>query len=129
MDTEKKRILNKDYVLTLVEEKNHRLEVKEYDIKSSNVIEEEIKAIMENPNKTSWDLYSKIQWHIDGAQAYNLCYPHEYDESFIDPSERPKDITYEKYMKALKEIENAVRMQYGASSISIQRKIEEQKIK
>jgi len=100
--------VNTKYVLKLVEGPHRILSVVEHPIKRYEILESEIDAIVENEYKNTWDLYSKIIDYCDGPEVFNLCYPYEYRESFIDGAKRPKHVSYSDAKKHDEEIKQKI---------------------
>lgn len=100
--------LNEKYVLTLVENKDTTLSVKKMDIPGSEVPIAELEAMVDNPNRTVYDMssyfYSAISPKIKG---FAFCYPSEYNDSYIDQRSVPEEISYADYVNGIKEIETA----------------------
>lgn len=94
MSTVSNSDVNSKYVLVLREDQCQNLTVQEHPISSSEVLIAEIQAMVENPNKTVWDLYSKVERHFDSTIEFNLCFPYEYNNSYIDPAKCPDKISY-----------------------------------
>ena len=77
--------VNEKYVLTLVENSDATLSVRRMDIPSSEVPIAELEAMVDNPNRTIYDMssyfYSVFSPKI---KAFAFCYPSEYNDSYID---------------------------------------------
>ena len=77
--------VNEKYVLTLVENSDATLSVRRMDIPSSEVPIAELEAMVDNPNRTIYDMssyfYSVFSPKI---KAFAICYPSEYNDSYID---------------------------------------------
>lgn len=100
--------VNDKYVLVLKENGNHSLVVEEHPIEDIDYIETEINAVVENPEKTLYDLYSKANRHLDYNKTYSLCYPYEYDNAYINEASSPERITVDTYKKELEQFRNSV---------------------
>lgn len=98
MNTEISEV-NTKYVLKLIERSDKTLSVLEHPIKRYEILEQEIKAIVENEYKNTWDLYSKVISYCDGPELINYCYPYEYNNSYIDGVRRPKHVSYNEFAK------------------------------
>lgn len=94
--------VNNKYVLVLKEDQNKNLSVKEQPIKSSDVLIAEVQAIVDNPNKTVWDLYSKVERYLDPKIDFRLCFPYEYNDSFIDAAKSPVVVNYYSHYELMK---------------------------
>ena len=98
--------VNEKYVLTLVENSDATLSVRRMDIPSSEVPIAELEAMVDNPNRTIYDMssyfYSVFSPKI---KAFAFCYPSEYTHSYIDKRSAPEEVSYADYVKAIKEIE------------------------
>lgn len=98
--------VNEKYVLTLVENSDATLSVRRMDIPSSEVPIAELEAMVDNPNRTIYDMssyfYSVFSPKI---KAFAFCYPSEYNDSYIDKCSAPEEVSYADYVKAIKEIE------------------------
>ena len=98
--------VNEKYVLTLVENSDATLSVRRMDIPSSEVPIAELEAMVDNPNRTIYDMssyfYSVFSPKI---KAFAFCYPSEYNDSYIDKRSAPEEVSYADYVKAIKEIE------------------------
>lgn len=74
--------VNEKYVLTLVENSDATLSVRKMDIPSSEVPIAELQAMVENSNRTVYDMssyfYSVFSPKI---KAFAFCYPSEYNSS------------------------------------------------
>ena len=105
--------VNKKYVLTLVENSDATLSVRQMDIQSSEVPIAELQAMVENPNRTVYDMssyfYSVFSPKI---KAFAFCYPSEYNRSYINPRAIPEDISYADYRKGVKEIEDSFKAKH-----------------
>ena len=103
-----KNQVNEKYVLALVENSDATLSVKRMDIPSSEVFIAELGAMVDNPNRTIYDMaayfYSVFSPKV---KAFAFCYPSEYNDSYIDSRSVPKEISYADYVKGVKEIETA----------------------
>ena len=97
--------VNEKYVLTLVENSDATLSVRRMDIPSSEVPIAELEAMVDNPNRTIYDMssyfYSVFSPKI---KAFAFCYPSEYNRSYIDKRSAPEEVSYADYVKAIKEI-------------------------
>lgn len=99
--------VNEKYVLALVENSDATLSVKRMDIPSSEVPIAELEAMVDNPNKTVYDMSSYFYSVFSPkVKAFAFCYPSEYNDSFIDSRSVPKEVSYADYVKGVKEIES-----------------------
>lgn len=100
--------VNEKYVLTLVENSDATLSVRKMDIPSSEVPIAELQAMVENSNRTVYDMssyfYSVFSPKI---KAFAFCYPSEYNSSYIDQRAVPNEISYADYIDGVKEIEKS----------------------
>ena len=98
--------VNEKYVLALVENSGATLSVRRMDIPSSEVPIAELEAMVDNPNRTIYDMssyfYSVFSPKI---KAFAFCYPSEYNDSYIDKRSVPEEVSYADYVKGIKEIE------------------------
>lgn len=94
--------VNNKYVLVLKEDANNNLSVQEQPVCSSDILITEIRAIVDNPNKTVWDLYSKVEQYFDSSVDFNLCFPYEYNDSFIDSAKCPDRVGYYSHYDLMK---------------------------
>lgn len=85
--------INNKYVLALVEGTNKMLSIKRFSIASSDFIISEIEYLVEDPNKTLWDIYTQLEYLFDYSASYALCFPFEYNNAFIDYAVCPKQIS------------------------------------
>ena len=93
MEEKSKSEINRKYVLVLWEDVNrHLFTIKEHIVDSSDVVVSEIMEIVENPRKSLRDLYSQIRCYLDRNTNYQLCFPYEYNSSFIEPAYCPEEI-------------------------------------
>lgn len=97
MEKESHSVVNNKYVLVLVEDQNQNLSVKEYPIEDSEAIVSNIEAIVENKKETLWDLFSIVDRYLGNKKCYNLCFPYEYNSSYISGANRPEEVTYNPY--------------------------------
>lgn len=99
--------VNEKYVLALVENSDATLSVKRMDIPSSEVPIAELEAMVDNPNRTVYDMSSYFYSVFSPkVKAFAFCYPSEYNDSFIDSRSVPKEVSYADYIKSVKEIES-----------------------
>lgn len=99
--------VNEKYVLALVENSDATLSVKKMDIPSSEVPIAELEAMVDNPNRTVYDMSSYFYSVFSPkVKAFAFCYPSEYNDSFIDSRSVPKEVSYADYVKGVKEIES-----------------------
>lgn len=99
--------VNEKYVLALVENSDATLSVKRMDIPSSEVPIAELEAMVDNPNRTVYDMSSYFYSVFSPkVKAFAFCYPSEYNDSFIDSRSIPKEVSYADYVKGVKEIES-----------------------
>lgn len=89
--------INDKYVLILREDENNHLSVEQLKIDGLDVLVTEIEAMIENPEKTLWDIYSKVYKRLDKKLEYNLCYPFEYTSSFVDLATCPEELSLSEY--------------------------------
>ena len=105
--------VNEKYVLTLVENSDATLSVRRMDIPSSEVLIAELEAMVDNPNRTIYDMssyfYSVFSPKI---KFFAFCYPSEYNESYIDSRSVPKEISYADYIKDVNVIEKVFNAQH-----------------
>ena len=98
--------VNEKYVLALVENSDTTLSVRRMDIPSSEVPIAELEAMVDNPNRTVYDMSSYFYSVFSPkVKAFAFCYPSEYNDSYIDSRSVPKEISYADYVKGVKEIE------------------------
>ena len=98
--------VNEKYVLALVENSDTTLSVRRMDIPSSEVPIAELEAMVDNPNRTVYDMSSYFYSVFSPkVKAFAFCYPCEYNDSYIDSRSVPKEISYADYVKGVKEIE------------------------
>lgn len=77
--------VNEKYVLTLVENSDATLSVRRMDIPSSEVPIAELEAMVDNPNRTIYDMSSYFcSVFSPKIKAFAFCYPSEYNDSYID---------------------------------------------
>lgn len=99
--------VNEKYVLALVENSDATLSVKRMDIPSSEVPIAELEAMVDNPNRTVYDMSSYFYSVFSPkVKAFAFCYPSEYNDSFIDSRSVPKEVSYADYIKGVKEMES-----------------------
>ena len=99
--------VNEKYVLALVENSDATPSVKRMDIPSSEVPIAELEAMVDNPNRTVYDMSSYFYSVFSPkVKAFAFCYPSEYNDSFIDSRSVPKEVSYADYVKGVKEIES-----------------------
>lgn len=99
--------VNEKYVLALVENSDATLSVKRMDIPSYEVPIAELEAMVDNPNRTVYDMSSYFYSVFSPkVKAFAFCYPSEYNDSFIDSRSVPKEVSYADYVKGVKEIES-----------------------
>lgn len=99
--------VNEKYVLALVENSDATLSVKRMDIPSSEVPIAELEAMVDNPNRTVYDMSSYFYSVFSPkVKAFAFCYPSEYNDSFIDSRSVPKEVSCADYVKGVKEIES-----------------------
>lgn len=105
--------VNEKYVLTLVENSDATLSVRRMDIPSSEVLIAELEAMVDNPNRTIYDMSSYFYSVFSPkVKFFAFCYPSEYNESYIDSRSVPKEISYADYIKDVKAIEKVFNAQH-----------------
>lgn len=105
--------VNEKYVLALVENSDATLSVKRMDIPSSEVPIAELEAMVDNPNRTVYDMSSYFYSVFSPkVKAFAFCYPSEYNDSVIDSRSVPKEVSYADYVKGVKEIESIFNGKY-----------------
>lgn len=105
--------VNEKYVLALVENSDATLSVNRMDIPSSEVPIAELEAMVDNPNRTVYDMSSYFYSVFSPkVKAFAFCYPSEYNDSFIDSRSVPKEVSYADYVKGVKEIESIFNGKY-----------------
>lgn len=124
MIKESKTEINSKFVLVLEEDNNHLLLVKEHEIESSDTIIADIEEIVNNPQKTMWDLYTATYRFFERNTNYNFCYPYEYNDSFIESSECPKDLSFSNYVEVIKNKANEIKNSYNYKRMSEDKKEE-----
>ena len=98
--------VNEKFVITLVENCDSTLSVRRMDIPGSEVFIAELEAMVENPNRTIYDMSSYLYSVISPTiKAFRFCYPSEYNHSFIDVRSVPKEISYADHVKGVKNLE------------------------
>lgn len=108
-----KNQVNEKYVLTLVENSDATLSVRRMDIPSSEVLIAELEAMVDNPNRTIYDMSSYFYSVFSPkVKFFAFCYPSEYNESYIDSRSVPKEISYADYIKDVKAIEKVFNAQH-----------------
>ena len=113
--------VNEKYVLTLVENSDATLSVRRMDIPSSEIPIAELEAMVDNPNRTVYDMssyfYSVFSPKI---KAFAFCYPSDYNDSYIDKRSVPEEISYADYVKGIKEIEITFNARHRFSKESLE---------
>ena len=98
--------VNENYVLELVENSDTTLSVRRMDIPSSEVPIAKLEAMVDNPNRTVYDMSSYFySLFSPKVKAFAFCYPSEYNDSYIDSRSVPEEISYADYVKGVKDIE------------------------
>lgn len=98
--------VNEKYVLALVENSDTTLSVRRINIPSSEVPIAELEAMVDNPNRTDYDMSSYFYSIFSPkVKSFDFCYPSEYNDSYIDSRSVPREISYADYVKVVKEIE------------------------
>ena len=98
--------VNEKYVLALVENSDTTLSVRRMDIPSSEVPIAKLEAMVDNPNRTVYDMSSYFySLFSPKVKAFAFCYPSEYNDSYIDSRSVPEEISYADYVKGVKDIE------------------------
>ena len=98
--------VNEKYVLALVENSDATLSVRRMDIPSSEVPIAKLEAMVDNPNRTVYDMSSYFySLFSPKVKAFAFCYPSEYNDSYIDSRSVPEEISYADYVKGVKDIE------------------------
>lgn len=98
--------VNEKYVLALVENSDTTLSVRRMDIPSSEVPIAKLEAMVDNPNRTVYDMSSYFySLFSPKVKAFAFCYPSEYNDSYIDSRSVPEEISYADYVKGVKDLE------------------------
>jgi hypothetical protein len=98
--------VNEKYVLALVENSDATLSVRRIDRPSSELPITELEAMVDNPNRTIYDMSSYFYSVFSPkVKSFAFCYPSEYNDSYIDSRSVPKEISYADYVQGDKEIE------------------------
>ena len=98
--------VNEKYVLALVGNSDTTLSVRRMDIPSSEVPIAKLEAMVDNPNRTVYDMSSYFySLFSPKVKAFAFCYPSEYNDSYIDSRSVPEEISYADYVKGVKDIE------------------------
>jgi len=102
--------INIDYIGVVTLNNAGRLEYKQVPIeKPFHDKMEEIKAMLENDNRTLMDLQDYFLRFVPqeaSAQGYDYVAPYTYNSSFIESAFYPKIYTFTEYKQVLKEAEN-----------------------
>ena len=99
-------------MLVLKEDANKNLSVQEQPVCSTDILITEIRAIVDNPNKTVWDLYSKVERYFDSNADFNLCFPYEYNDSFIYSAKCPDRVGYYSHYDMMKKHRDEIMESY-----------------
>lgn len=108
MDVKSENKVNEQFVLVLKEDANHLLTIHQHPIASSDVIVSKIEAIVKNPHKTLWDLFSEVECYLNYDKEYKLCFPYGYRETFIEPAKCPGMVTYNSYNDSVEEYRKSI---------------------
>lgn len=84
--------VNDKFVLLLTENTEGLLGVREHPIKNADQILSIIESVVEDPQKTLYDLYSILYYYFDSKVVNNFCYPYEYDNAFVEPANCPPKV-------------------------------------
>lgn len=96
--------VNTDYIASVFLNASGQLEYRETTIKKSNTeIIDQMKDMIDNPNRSLLDLQEKAASLIISKNMHEVCIPYEYDDAFIQAPLMPKDISFEEYKKICKE--------------------------
>ena len=113
--------VNEKYVLALVENSDATLSVRRMDIPNSEVPIAVLEAMVDNPNRTIYDMSSYFYSVFSPkVKAFDFCYPSEYNDSYIDSRSVPKEISYAEYVKGVKEIETTFNAKHRFSKASLE---------
>lgn len=112
--------INDKYILALSENEKGYLQVIQIPIDNSEVIEKKLLAMVDNPNRNFWDIYSTFFDYIRPKESYNLCYPYEYNSSYVEGVKRPEKKDYTLYLRALDEYIKSKLRFYNRNTINVQ---------
>ena len=93
--------INETHILVL-KEHNGIFQVASMPIDDSSFIISEIKASVDNPNKTLLDVQSEFLNNFQSINnAYGYLYPYAYSSSYVSGAIKPKKYTYAEYKTEL----------------------------
>lgn len=106
--------INETHILVL-KEHNGIFQVALMPIDDSSFIINEIKASVDNPNKTLLDVQSEFLNNFQSINnAYGYLYPYVYSSSYVSGAIKPKKITYAEYKT---ELDNRVKNKVKTKNI------------
>lgn len=106
--------INETHILVL-KEHNGIFQVALMPIDDSSFIINEIKASVDNPNKTLLDVQSEFLNNFQSINnAYGYLYPYAYSSSYVSGAIKPKKITYAEYKT---ELDNRVKNKVKTKNI------------
>ena len=113
--------VNEKYVLALVENSDTTLSVRRMEIPSSEVPIAELEAMVDNSNRTVYDMSSYFYSVFPPkVKAFVFCYPSEYNDSYIDKRSVPEEVSYADYVKGIKERETTFNAKHRFSKESVE---------
>ncbi|SHJ21051.1 hypothetical protein [Bacteroides stercorirosoris] len=115
--------INETHILVL-KEHNGIFQVASIPIDDSFFIINEIKASVDNPNKTLLDVQSEFLNNFQSINnAYGYLYPYAYSSSYVSGAIKPKKYTYAEYKT---ELDNRVKNKVIGENINIDKIIEDE---
>lgn len=95
MKTISKSEINDKYLLVLVENEEGFMAVDKVAIDNSEAIISKMETMVDNSNRHFWDVYTVFSNYIKIRTSFSLCFPYEYNSSFVDSIHCPKKISYQ----------------------------------
>lgn len=109
------REIDKTHIIAL-QEVNGKLQNRELTIERPEQFIAELRAMLENRNRSVWDMQSLFATRFKKASRYlDYIYPYSYDSSYVIGIQYPTFSSYNELRKSWDEVGNAARETYVAS--------------
>lgn len=109
------RDIDKTHIITL-REVNGKFQNMELSITRPEQFISELKAMIDNPNRTVWDMQSYFTTRFHKSNRYlDYIYPYSYNSSFVGGIQYPQLSGYDELRKSWADAGNVARESYFAS--------------
>ena len=109
------RDIDKTHIIAL-QKVNGKLQSMEQPIERPEQFIAELKAMIENANRTAWDMQSLFETRFHKTSGYlDYINPYSYDSSYVGGIQYPDLLSYDELRRSWDEVGNAARESYLAS--------------